>query len=160
MEGGRETEAHPGCLDAAADAVRPQGDVDPERLKHVRTATPARRGPVAVLGHGDAGARGHQRCRRGDIEGPGAIATGAAGIDRVVGQLQGRGVRSHRVDEPGHLFDGLPLGPKRDQHAGDLDGRRLAGHHLVHHVAGLLASERGPGEQLLDRLRRRHGRGY
>ena len=160
MEGGREAEAHAGDVDTPTDAVRVERDVHPERLEHVSAPASARRRAVAVLRYRDPRAGRDQSSGGGDIERPGAVAPGAAGIDRTGRELQRRRMRPHRLDETGHLLDGFTLGSQRDQEAGELPRGDFTGHDLVHHVARLVAAQRGPLEQLLDRLRRRHGRGY
>ena len=160
MEGGREAEAHPGDVDTPTDAVRIERDIHPERLEHIGAPASARRRTVSVLGHRDPRTRRDQGSRGGDIEGPGAVAPGAAGIDRTGRELERCRMRPHRLDEAGHLLDGFAPSPQRDQQAGELPRGDLTGHDLVHDVTRLIAAQRGPLEQLLDRLRRRHGRGY
>ena len=160
MEGGREAEAHPGDIDAATDAVRVERDVDSQRLEHIGAPASAGGGAISVLGHRDPRSRRDEGGRRGDIECPGAVATSATGIDRAGRELKRSRMRPHRLDEAGHFLDGFALGSQRDQQAGELPRGHFPGHDLVHDVAGLVARKRGPLEQLLDRLRRRHGRGY
>ena len=160
MEGRRETEAHSGDLDTPPHAVSVERDVDAKCLEHVGAPAAARSRPVAVLRHRDTRPRRHQRRRRGDIESTGPIAPRAAGINAPRWHLQRSGMRAHRFDEPGHLLHGLSPGPERDQEAGNLHRGRITGHHLVHHGARLLPTEWRALQQLLDRLRGRHGFGY
>ncbi len=105
-------------------------------------------------------ARRDQRRRRRDIERPGAVAAGPTGVDGPRWQIERRRMRPHRIDEAGHLLDRLPFSPNGDQQAGELPCCDLARHHLVHDIACLVASQRLPLEQLFDRFRQRHGRGY
>jgi hypothetical protein len=63
-------------------------------------------------------------------------------------------VGAHRINEAGHLFDSLALGPKGNQDAGDLDRGHLTRHDLVHDSARFLTRERCASEQLFDRLGR------
>ena len=160
MEGGREAESHPGNVDAPTDTVRIERDVHPQRLEHIGAPASAGCGAVSMLGHRDPRTRRHQGSGRGDVERPRPVATGAAGIDRTGRELERCRMRPHRLDEAGHLLDGFAPGPQRDQQAGELPRGDFTGHDLVHDVTRLIAAQRGPLEQLLDRLRRRHGRGY
>ena len=160
VKAGRETEADARRVDATPYAIRTKRDVDAEGLEDVGAAAAARGGAVAMLGHWNARARGDQRRRRGDIESPGAIAPGPAGIDRPGRNLERRGMGPHRLHEARHLVDGFAFGPQGDQESGELARGDLPRHHLVHHVARLVARQRLALEQLLDRVARRHGRGY
>ena len=54
-------------------------------LEDVGTSTPGGEGPIAVLGYADSGSRRHD-CRRGrDVEGRDRAASGAAGVNQVIG---------------------------------------------------------------------------
>ena len=160
MEGRRETEAHPGDVDAPSHAGGIESDVDAERLEHVGAATPAGGRPVAVLRHRDPGPSRHQRGRGRDVERARAVAAGAAGVDASRRQVEWRRMRPHRFDKPRHLLHRLAPGPERDQETGNLRRGGLTGHHLVHNGACMLPTERCALQELLDRLRGRHGLGY
>ena len=160
MEGWRKTEAHAGRVDARADRIRPQRDVDAERLEHVGAAAAARRGAVPMLCHRDAGPSSDQRGSRRDVERPSTIATGPAGIDRSLGNVERGGVGPHGIDKPGHLLSGFPLCSQCDQQPGDLDRGRFSCHDAIHHATCLVAGQGTAPKKMLDRLGRRHQRGY
>ena len=141
VEPRREAERDAGALDALDDALGGEVDDDAELLQQVGRAAGRGRGPVAVLDHPRPGARDHHRRHRRDVHRVRAVAPGAAGVDRGAGHLDALGVVEHRGDQPGDLVGRLPLGAQRDDEAGDLGGRRLAEHHLLHGPGGVLGRQ-------------------
>ncbi len=70
----------PTSVEAVLHLRRGQVDLHPQGLQHVGAAALAAGGPVAVLGHLEAGP-GHDEGRGGgDVEGGGAVAAGPAGV--------------------------------------------------------------------------------
>jgi len=120
-----EGEPDAGLGDARGDP----GAVDVERhaelLEQVEGAGRGRRLAVAVLAHGGAGGRGHERRHGGDVEGGAAEHGGPAGPDDVdrarrVRQLERGGGGDHRLDEADDLVGGLALLPERHDERSDL----------------------------------------
>ena len=65
-----------------------------------------------MFGHGHPGAGHHKGRRRGNIEGPGAVTPGAAGIDQVgIVYLHPDHPVPHDLGAGGDLCDGLPFHP-------------------------------------------------
>ena len=103
--------------------------------------------------------RGSEERRRGrDVNRALPVAAGPGGVDQVLAlRFHGQHVSPHRLGAARDLVRGLALQAQRDQEAADLRRGRVALHHLVHHVPGLLAREvvaiEQPGEGLLHRHR-------
>ena len=124
----------------------------PKRLEHVGRARGRARGAVAVLRDRRAGSRSHERRRRRDVEGAGAVAAGADDVDEWCARRRdGDHVLAHRLGEAGDLVGRLALRPQRDEEAGDLGGCRLAVHDRAHQLVCVLAGEVVPVEEKLDR---------
>ena len=107
-----------------------------------------------------AGARrgGDERGGGRDVVRVRAVAAGAHHVDEVgARRVDAEDVLAHRLGAAGDLFRGLALRPQRDEEAGDLRVRRLAGHDLGHRLARLVAGEvvavEQPRESLLDHSR-------
>ena len=83
---------------------------DAQRLEHVGGAAGRGGGAVAVLDHPGAGAGGHDRGHRRDVDGVGAVAAGADDVDRVPADLERRREVEHGLGEAGDLVDRLALG--------------------------------------------------
>ncbi len=79
----REQETDADAIDAGADLVGRQFEIDAGGFQYVGTAAGAGDGAVAVLGDAAAGGRDDEGRRRGYVERVGAVAAGAAGIDQV-----------------------------------------------------------------------------
>jgi hypothetical protein len=153
---GGEEEPEADVVQDRADLLWEEVDVRAERLEQVGGAGLRGGGAVAVLRDRAAGARDHERRGRRDVEGQRA-ATGADDVDEVL--ADGRdlgGVGAHRGGEAGDLVRGLALGAQRDEEAGDLDVRGVAGHDLVEDPLGLLELEVPSGRDPFDRGRE-HG---
>ena len=152
-----EQEAEAELVDRPLDLRGRQVEAETERLEHV--GGPRRRGDraVAVLGHAGARSGRHQRGRRGDVEGPRAVAPRSSGVDEILPPRSHReDVLAHRLRASRDLVGALPFQPQRDEEASHLRGGRLAAHDLVHHVARLAAREVAPLEQVGERLLDRH----
>ena len=135
---GREHEADAGLGDAAAHLRRGEVDGDAERLEHVGAAALAGRRAVAVLGHRDAGAGGHEGRRGRDVEGAGAVAAGAAGVEDHVGvDLDLLGELAHGARHADDLRRGLALDAQGAEKGGRLGVAGAAAHDLEQHAAGL-----------------------
>ena len=123
-----EEEAEAELVDRAFDVLRRQLELEAERLEHVRGARLRRRGAVAVLRDGRARRRGNEGGRRGDVVRVRAVATGADDVDDVGAlRVDAEDVLAHRLGAAGDLGRGLALHAQRDEEAGDLAARRLAG---------------------------------
>ena len=153
VEQRRIAESDPDLVHAPPHALGGQIQPHAQRLHDVRAAAQAAHGPVAVLRHRDSRARHHEGGGRGDVEGPGRVAAGAAGVHQHLpvgpGQrrlhpgsgLDRRDLLAHHAREPDQLLDRLPLHPKRGEKRGDLGVRRVAGHDGVHDGEGLVPGQ-------------------
>ena len=151
MERRREEEADPRFSEAAFDDGRRSGDPDAERLEHIGAAALARNRAVAVLRDAETRARQHQRDRRGDVEGTGTVAAGAAGVEHVVEPPGERHrVRPHRARQADDFRGALAFHREADEQRRDLRLGRAAFHDLGHRGRGLLAREVLAPHQLLD----------
>ena len=158
MVGGREQEAEAELVDRALDPLRRQLEPEAERLEHVCRARGGGDRAVAVLRDGRAGCRGEERRGGRDVDRALPVAARPGRVDQVISLgSHGQDVGAHRLGAAGDLVRGLALQPQRDQEAADLRRSRVALHHFVHHVPGLLAREvvaiEQPGEGLLHRHR-------
>ena len=140
------------------DLRRRDVDGHAQRLEDVGAAAPAGRRAVAVLGHRDAGAGGDERRRRGDVEGAGAVAAGAAGVEDDVGvDVDLLGELGHGARHADDLLGGLALDAQRAEEGGRLGFAGTAAHDLEQHAAGLvLAQVAAAGEALAARRSGRH----
>ena len=107
-----------------------------------------------MLGNLHARRRQNQGCRRGNVEGVGAVAARAHNLEYFhAGMLNGRCQLAHGCGTATDLVDGLRLGAlggKRRKKRGILRGRRLAGHNLAHYGVGLIEGEVTLHDNLLD----------
>ena len=74
----------PAASSTRVHALRGRRHRDAERLQHVGRSRSAGEAPVAMLGHPHPGSRHDERRAGGDVEGAGAPATGAAGVDQRI----------------------------------------------------------------------------
>ncbi len=111
-----------GCL-------RRQGDRHTQRFKDVSGAAFAGHGAVAVLGHLDASGCRHKRSSSGDVEGPGAVAAGATGIEELLplglAERKGGGCSAHGGRKAGQLGRGLATGAHAAEQGGEFQIRSL-----------------------------------
>ncbi len=141
MQLGREQKADPHLIDAFADLLRRQVQVDAQLVEHVGAAAFAAGGAVAVLGDLQSRARRHKSDRRADVERPRLIAAGAAGIQQQIGVGFGRdavGIGAHRPRAADDLVLRLALHAQRHQVRADLRLGRAARHDLVHDRFGFI----------------------
>ena len=117
----REAEPDADFGDAALHAGRAELHRDAQRLEHVGRPALRRRGAVAVLHDARAGARGDQRGDGRHVDRAGAIAAGAARVDRAVGHVDRRREAQHRAHHRGELGDRFALRAQRDREPGGLD---------------------------------------
>ena len=82
--GGGEEEAEPELVDRALDPLGRLLEVEAERLEDVGRARRRRHRAVAVLRHAGSRGRRHERRRRRDVEGAGAVAARPRRVDEVV----------------------------------------------------------------------------
>ena len=129
-----------------------QVEPDAERLEHVGGAGLRGGRPVAVLDDRRAGAGGHDRGHRGDVDRHRPVAAGADHVEQPARDRDRRACGVHRVDQARDLVDRLALGAQRHREAGDLGGRRLAGEDLAHRPGGLLRGQVGAGDQRAEDL--------
>ena len=95
-------------------------DVDAQGRQGVGRAAAAGDAAVAVLGHRHPGRRRHQGRGRADVEGPRAVAAGAAGIHQADSAgADGGHVLPQGGGRAGHLRHCLALVPQRQQEPGD-----------------------------------------
>ena len=76
-----------------------------QMLQHLRGARFRRQGAVAVFGYMYATRRNDQRRGGGNIVGAGAVAARAAGIKRMVGRFDGKGMAAHDLCAGSDLFN-------------------------------------------------------
>ena len=155
MEALGEAEADADLADTAAHALGTEVDDDAERLEHVHG--PALRGcrPTAVLGDPRPGGGGHDGGHGRDVDGAGAVAAGATGVDErhpEVGQVDVLGEVEHGPHERRQLGCGLPLGPERDSECGDLRVGGVARQDLRHRLFDEVVGEVVAPEQSPDHL--------
>ena len=135
---GREEEAEAELVDRARDPLGRKLELEAERLEHVRRPGGGRDGAVPVLRDRGAGGGGDQGGGGRDVERARAVAARTGRVHEVVARRpHGERVLPHRLGAAGDLLHGLALRAQGDEEAGDLHGRGLAGHDLVHHAAGL-----------------------
>ena len=99
-------EADVGVLEAGGFLLGGGFDVDTEAAEDVGGAGAGGDGAVAVLADGDAGGGGDDCGGGGDVEVVGADAAGTAGVDDVVGCVDGDGVATHDGGGAGEFVDG------------------------------------------------------
>ena len=112
-------------------------DVDAERRQHVGRARFRREIAVAVLGHRHAAAGDDERRRGRDVEGAGAVAAGADGVDGARRRLDRQRLGAHGARGAGDLLDRLAAHAQRHQERAHLRRRRVARHHRVEGGGGL-----------------------
>ena len=128
MMGRREHEAEPARLDRARDRVRLARDIDAERGEHVGRARARGDRPVAVLGHGHAGAGNHESGAGGDIVRALAVAARAASIDGAFRRAYFQRARPERAGGAGDFFHRLAADAHAHEESADLRLGRGAGH--------------------------------
>jgi len=146
----------------ASHLIGAQVDPDSERFQHVGPTTGRRCGPVAVFDYRHTRGRHHHRGHRRDVDGIGAIAAGADDVDGLSADDIGghpAGVAQHGVGQLADLGGGRALHRHRHAEGGDLRGRRIAGHDLVHRPPGLPRFEFETACQPAQDLRPRGCRG-
>ena len=105
-----------------------------------------------MLGHAHSRRRRHQRRRRGNVERPAAVATGAAGVEQGLAVRDAfnshsrraqcfRGVGAHHLGKSHQLIGLLALVAQRGEERHDLLVRHGARKELLHHLASFLARE-------------------
>ena len=148
-----EEEAEAELVDRALDPLRRQLELEAECLEHVR-CTGLRGGrSVAVLRHGCPRGGSDERGRRRDVVRVRPIAAGADDVDEIGARgADAQHVLAHRLGAAGDLLRRLALRPQRDEKAGDLRLRRVAGHDHGHRPARLVPRQVVAVEQPRDRL--------
>jgi len=151
---GREHEADTDLIDAGRHLFRRLVDVDAERFQHVDAAAGGRHRTTAVLGHCRTGCRRDEGPGGGNVEGLDTVAAGTAGIDQMGGVVNAhmRGEAAHDMGRRRDLLHRFTLDPQTDEQGGDLRGRQLALHDLLHDADHLLISQIAPVDQGLQRL--------
>src|SRR5262249_27055271 len=153
VEAGREHEAEAATPDALRDLVRGEIDLDTKPFENVGGAALTGHRAVTVLGDADAGTGDDEGGGRRDVEGAGAVAAGAAGVDewsRIVGKGDRQGVAAHRRGETGDLGDRLTAHAKGRDERGDLGRGRLTRHDRVHRRGRLGGGELAAVDDRLD----------
>ncbi len=140
--------------DAGRDLFGAEIETDTGRLEDVGAARGARDRAVAVLGDMGPGRRSDEGRRRRDVEAPGAVAAGTAGIDEMRHlDRHGRDEFTHDTRRGSDLLDRLSLHAQRDQQTADLRRCRLPGHDLAHDRRHLCLIEAMAVDEPLDRCR-------
>src|SRR5271168_1815188 len=107
MEHGRMEEDESGLAKAFCCELWREGDGDAEGLQNIRRSAAGGYGAVAVLGDERSGGCGDEGRAGGDIEGDGASAACAAGVDELIAlffcEWDGSGAGAHLFDEAGEL---------------------------------------------------------
>src|SRR5690348_15495663 len=126
--GGSKHEAEADALDAGRDVLRPQLQLNAERLQHVRAAALAGGGAIAMLGDGLAERGGDEAGGGGDVEGAGGVTAGATGIYRVDvgGERDVDRLLPHDAGKTRHLIHRLAFQAQRREEGAKLRGRGLA----------------------------------
>ena len=138
----REEEAEAELVDRALDPFRRQLELEAERLEHVCRPGLRRRRAVAVLRDRGSRGRGDERGSGRDVVRVRAVAAGAHDVDEIgAGGADTEDVLAHRLGAAGDLVRRLALRTQRDEEAGDLHLRRVAGHDHGHRLARLVARE-------------------
>jgi len=139
-----EEKAYADLADATADRIGAETEIHAQGLQNIGAAALAGDGTVAVLGHRHPGP-GHDKGRgRGDVEGAGGVAAGAAGVHQhpVIGKDRDRGgLFPHDHGRAADLGYGLALDPQGGEKSGDLGRGGLAAHDLLHDRDHLLFRE-------------------
>ena len=119
-------------------------DIDAEGRQDIGCAGLGGCGPVAVLGDRHAGgSRDNCRACR-DIQGAGAIAPGAAGVQRPRRGLDAMHLGPHGAHRAHDLRHGLAAHAQRHQESADLGRGRIARHQDVESLLGLGLVEGAP----------------
>jgi len=149
----RENVAASRHLQASFQPIRIAIDLHAHRLEHVGGADRAADRPIAVLGDRHARRRGNQRSAGRDVEGTGAIATGAAGVEHVaVAKIEWTRAREHCTHRACQLVSLGALDFQRHQERADDGVVRAAVHDLADREFGLGAGERAPADERLQRV--------
>ena len=96
-------------------AVHRRVDVDTKRGQNIGAAGPRGQRAVAVLGHGHTAAGDDEGHGRGHVQGPGAIAAGAANVDGTLRCLNRGHAGTHGADRAGDFGDGFAPHAHRHQ---------------------------------------------
>ena len=156
VESRREHEPDADLVDARGHGIRPEVDLHAEGLQDVGAAARARRGTVAVLRDPGAGRCRDDRRDGRDVERAGAIATGAARVDRARRQRDRHGGPSQRAGESRDLLHRLAAHRERGEQARKLGRGRLASHDAAHRALSLGPGQRPTGGDHAKRLPRVH----
>ena len=116
-------------------------DAHAQRLQHVGAAAAAAGRAVAVLGHGHAAGRDHQRGHGRDVEGARAVAAGAAGVDGARRRAAARARARIARAKPTISSSVSPRTARAASSAADLRRRGLAVHDRAHGRARLVLGQ-------------------
>ena len=151
---GREHETQADLAYRPCDFFRPQVDVDTQCFQHIGAAGLGRHRTAAMLGDmGPGRGGGEGGCGR-DVEGMGAIAPGAAGIDQMldIGQRHLDGELAHDAGSCGDFANRLALAAQGADGAGNLRGREPPGHDGAHQAEHFLATQVTAMYQLVEQI--------
>ena len=138
----REEEREAGAGQRLDDAIGRRLERNAERFEHVGRSALARDRAVSVLGDPDARAGDDERRGGRDVEGLGAVAAGAAGVEHLADRRRHRhGPRPHRAREPDHLAGPFALERQRHQQTSDMRRLGLAVHDQPHRLSGFVARQ-------------------
>ena len=150
MVGRRKHEADTDFPQAAFHGLRGQFDAHAQRFQHVGAAASTGRGPIAVLGDGEAGAGHDESGGSGDVERSLAVAPGANDVDGRAVRADAQGLLSHHRGETGDFLRRFALERQRGQIGSQLSRRGFALHDFAHHLDGIVHGQGFAG----------HRRGY
>jgi hypothetical protein len=125
---GREHEDAAGLPQDRGQTLQRRFDIDTQRREHIGTAGLRGQSPVAMLGNLHAAGREHKGIGGGNIQRGGAIAAGAADVDRVFRNVDRDHPAAQGADRAGQLGHRFAARPQSHQQAADLHLRRLAVH--------------------------------
>lgn len=142
MMGRCEHETDTDGIDTARHLLGRQVEKDPGRLEQIGTAALAGYRTIAVLGHLAASSRNDERGSGGHVEDVHPVATGATGVDQLVGvETHRSGQLAHDLHGADDLVDGFALHAHAHEKRADLRVCALTGHDLAHHRLHFLGGQ-------------------
>jgi hypothetical protein len=138
----------PVFLEAAADVVGREIDLDAKGGQHVGRAGARRQRTIAVLGNRHTAAGDDEGGAGRDIHGAGAVAAGTDHVDSAGRCVDPQHLGAHHLNRAGDLVHGLAAHAQRHQQAAHLRRRGFARHHAVEGRRGFLTREGGAGRDL------------
>ena len=143
MVGGCEEEADADFANGAGTIGGGDVDVDAEGFEQIGAAEGAGRGASTVFGDFEAGAGDDEGGDGGDVEGTGAVAAGATGVEEQVigGDIDSDGMQAHGAGKADDLIPHFAAHFDSDGEARDLGGGGLAVEDHPHGGLGILRGQ-------------------